>query len=705
MFIVLAFAQSAFGQQSMNGIRLQDASSHVLTISGPTGGFASNYNFRFPSAVPAAGALLFSSDGIGQNSWLPAGSNGQVLSFTGGLPVWTTLSTLLSGLIEWDLTGNAVTLGYNGLLGNFLGTTNSQPLVLATTNILTPQPIEFFTNNAEKMRLTSAGELGIGLTPTSGKLLHVKGTAGTSNVRFASLASATGTTGRVMFATDATGDLQSLAFPASNGLVLSSTTTGSLSWISGISLAGENYLSLAGQVITANPINLSGSNATGTLAAARFPALTGDVTTVAGTLGTLIANNAVTYGKMQNTSAASVLLGRNSSSAGAIGEITLGAGLAMSSLGVLSASGGSGTVTSVGLTMPSIFTVSNSPVTSSGTLTTSLNTQNANLVFAGPGSGAGTAPTFRYLVAADIPSLGSTDWLLLGNNTSTAYNGTTGNFIGTTNTQPMVIATTNTTTAQPIEFFTNNAERLRIASSGYTGIGLSAPTTILHVASQEDNDAANDIILSTFNNTTSHGGEFVTTRARGTITSPADIQSGDDLGGFKWRGYFNGSYVEVGQIDFVADGAPTASGISNHVAINTSNGSSIIQRIFIDHSGDVAIGTNSPNIRLDVDGAIGARPGTSTITANTTVTVGNRSYLRITHDATAATYTISLSSGSQDGQILIVQCESLDATHQFQFTDGGNLELAGNFVPSSSHSTLSLIWDGAGWAETGRSSN
>jgi len=42
---------------------------------------------------------------------------------------------------------------------------------------------------------------------------------------------------------------------------------------------------------------------------------------------------------MQNTSAASVLLGRNSTGAGALGEITLGAGLSMSALGVLSASG------------------------------------------------------------------------------------------------------------------------------------------------------------------------------------------------------------------------------------------------------------------------------------------------------------------------------------------------------------------------------
>lgn len=63
-------------------------------------------------------------------------------------------------------------------------------------------------------------------------------------------------------------------------------------------------------------------------------------------------------------------------------------------------------VTSVGLSMPGIFTVTNSPVTSSGTLTASLATQAANTVFAGPASGASAAPAFRALTAADIPTLG-----------------------------------------------------------------------------------------------------------------------------------------------------------------------------------------------------------------------------------------------------------------------------------------------------------
>lgn len=65
---------------------------------------------------------------------------------------------------------------------------------------------------------------------------------------------------------------------------------------------------------------------------------------------------------------------------------------------------GVGSVTSVGLALPSIFSVSGSPVTGSGTLTGALASQTAATVFAAPSGAAGT-PTFRALVALDIPSL------------------------------------------------------------------------------------------------------------------------------------------------------------------------------------------------------------------------------------------------------------------------------------------------------------
>lgn len=67
--------------------------------------------------------------------------------------------------------------------------------------------------------------------------------------------------------------------------------------------------------------------------------------------------------------------------------------------------GNNGTVTSVGLSAPNIFVITNSPVTSAGTLTMTLATQLANRVFAGPSSGSAASPTFRSLVADDLPTI------------------------------------------------------------------------------------------------------------------------------------------------------------------------------------------------------------------------------------------------------------------------------------------------------------
>jgi hypothetical protein len=66
--------------------------------------------------------------------------------------------------------------------------------------------------------------------------------------------------------------------------------------------------------------------------------------------------------------------------------------------------GGSGTVTSVGLALPNLFTVTVTPVTTSGVLTAILASQSANRIFGGPATGSAAAPTFRAMVNADLPS-------------------------------------------------------------------------------------------------------------------------------------------------------------------------------------------------------------------------------------------------------------------------------------------------------------
>ena len=100
------------------------------------------------------------------------------------------------------------------------------------------------------------------------------------------------------------------------------------------------------------------------------------------------------------------LVGRRDETIGGWSAIRVGANLEIDSYGSLNCTvvGGSGTVTSVGLSMPNIFSVSGSPVTGSGTLTASLISQTKNKVLASPASASGV-PVFRALVAEDIPDL------------------------------------------------------------------------------------------------------------------------------------------------------------------------------------------------------------------------------------------------------------------------------------------------------------
>jgi hypothetical protein len=71
-------------------------------------------------------------------------THGQVLTWvTGSTNDW--MPTDVSAW-AWALTGNSITSAWNGSSGNFLGTTNAQPLVIRT-------------NNVERMRVTATGDV------------------------------------------------------------------------------------------------------------------------------------------------------------------------------------------------------------------------------------------------------------------------------------------------------------------------------------------------------------------------------------------------------------------------------------------------------------------------------------------------------------------------------------------------------------------
>ena len=93
---------------------------------------------------------------------------------------------------------------------------------------------------------------------------------------------------------------------------------------------------------------------------------------------------------------------------GGVNQIVAGTNISISPLGgtgvvTVTASGGSGSVTSVALTMPAEFVVTGSPITTAGTLAVTKANETANQVYAGPYSGSASAPTFRGLLLNDYP--------------------------------------------------------------------------------------------------------------------------------------------------------------------------------------------------------------------------------------------------------------------------------------------------------------
>jgi hypothetical protein len=194
-----------------------------------------------------------------------------------------------------------------------------------------------------------------------------------------------------------------------SGGVLSSTGGGSGCTTSGSSLLEGNGSGGCSNVTLATGLSLSSGTLTPQWGAGAVSTIGSGLTLSAGTLSA--TGGGVTW-PTANDLVISAGSGNPTGLAPVNGDCVIGSGGAWTAG---SCSSGSGTVTSVGLSLPSIFSVSGSPVTVSGTLTGALANETANYFFAGPASGSATTPTFRAMVAADLPPVMDTVHTTSGN--------------------------------------------------------------------------------------------------------------------------------------------------------------------------------------------------------------------------------------------------------------------------------------------------
>jgi hypothetical protein len=167
------------------------------------------------------------------------------------------------------------------------------------------------TNDADYLVKTATGSLTAERVVTDGTSITANwGSAGQVTLERAAL----------------TGDVTASANANATTIANDAVTFAKMQNIATDSLIGRDTASSGDpENITLNStLSMTGSGAL------QRAALTGDVTASAGSNATTIANDAVTYAKMQNVSAASKLLGRGDSGSGDTQEITLGTGLSMS---------------------------------------------------------------------------------------------------------------------------------------------------------------------------------------------------------------------------------------------------------------------------------------------------------------------------------------------------------------------------------------
>lgn len=342
------------------------------------------------TTIPTNGQLLIGDGGGYTLNTLGFGAGISVTNGSGTITVANTgvLSNLAgSGISVSSATGN-VTIGNTGVLSFSSGTTGLTPSA-ATTGAVTLAGTLIAANGGTGFASYAVGDLLYANTTTTlAKLADVA----TGNALISGGVATAPAWGKIGLTTHVSGILP-IANGGTNGT--STPTAGAVPYGTGTAYA-FTAAGTTGQVLTSAgasvPIWTTPTTGTVTSVGLAMPtqfAVTNSPVTSSGTLTAA-----------WNTQSANVLLAGPASGAGAVPTFR-----ALTTADLPALPYGTGTVTSVGLSLPSIIAVTNSPVTTSGTLTGTLTTQAVNAIFAGPSSGAAAAPTFRALTTADIPTL------------------------------------------------------------------------------------------------------------------------------------------------------------------------------------------------------------------------------------------------------------------------------------------------------------
>jgi hypothetical protein len=390
------------GETGLEFVALSTLSSNIVSDAAYD---AATWNGDTNHA-PSKNAVRDKIESLGGGTVTNAGTltSGQLVVGAGG-------ASIDVGNLSGDVTtsgGTAATIAANAVTYGKIQAVSATSKLLGSSSTTTPvQEITLGTNLAMSGTTLNATAGGSGTVTTTGS-------PATGNLtKFSGATSITNG--------DLSGDVTTSGALATT-IANNSVTLGKMATMATDSILGRATSSTGNvEVLTALPF-----------------AFTGDVTRPVDSNAQTIANSAVTYAKMQNVSANSVLLGSSASGSGAApSEIALGTNLSMSGSTLNAASGGG---TTVRVTGSNFTTSSTSLVDITGlTFAASANSVYGFSVYLGgqSSSTAGVQVNIHYNAAGATGSM-----TINGHTTSVAATGTF-QILDTTTTNFWTTATTN----------------------------------------------------------------------------------------------------------------------------------------------------------------------------------------------------------------------------------------------------------------------
>jgi hypothetical protein len=397
-----------------NNIDLSGTTSGIISIKPQV--VAGTYNFNLPTSSGTSGQVLTSGGGGASAMTWTTMTTGTVTSVALTVPTFLTVSgspITTSGTLAVTLSGTALPI-VNGGTGSTTAT-GTGSVVLQTSPTLTTPVLGVATGTSLSLTGNVNSQTHT-ITGSSSGVITIQGQAVAGTYNF-NLPTSSGTSGQVL--TSGGGGASAMTW-----------TNVGVGTVTSVALTVPSFLSISGSPITSSgtlAVTLSGTalpianggtgtttaTGTGSVVLQTSPTLTTPVLGIAtGTSLSVTGNvNSQTHTITGSTSGVITIQGQASAgtynfnlptSSGTSGQVLTSGGGGASAM-TWTTVGGSGTVTSVALTVPSFLSISGSPITTSGTLAVTLS--GTALPILNGGTGSTTATGSGSVVLQNTPTL------------------------------------------------------------------------------------------------------------------------------------------------------------------------------------------------------------------------------------------------------------------------------------------------------------